>query len=105
MILIGFTWIFIAMAVGLITPYVFRGPWAEHGPSSMFAASVGAFLGGSVGAAISAGPHGYTSTSEMPTTLGLTLSVVGGALAFAMYAADVRRQARPPAERAARPHG
>ena len=90
MLLIGFTWIFIAVAAGLVAPYVFRGPWAEHGPTAMFAASVGAFLGGSVGAAISAGPHGYTSVSEMPTTLGLTLSVVGGIVAFAMYVADVR---------------
>jgi uncharacterized membrane protein YsdA (DUF1294 family) len=70
----------------------------------MFAASVGAFLGGSIGAAMSAGPHGYTSTSEMPTALGLTLSIVGGVLAFAMYAADARRQARPREEREARPH-
>jgi hypothetical protein len=103
MLLIGFTWIFIAMAAGLVAPYVFRGPWAEHGPAAMFAASVGAFLGGSVGAALSAGPVGYTSTSEMPTTLGLIFSVVGGALAFGMYAADARRQARLPADRPAPP--
>ena len=90
MLLIGFTWIFIAVAAGLVVPYVFRGAWADHGPTAMFAASLGAFLGGSVGAAISAGPHGYTSTSEMPTTLGLTLSVAGGIVAFAMYVADVR---------------
>jgi len=90
MLLIGFTWIFIAMAAGLAAPYVFRGPWADHGPTAMFAASFGAFLGGSVGAAFSAGPHGYTSESAMPTTLGLTLSLLGGIVAFAVYAMDVR---------------
>jgi hypothetical protein len=105
MVLIGFTWIFIAMAAGLVAPYVFRGPWADHGPTAMFVASVAAFLGGSVGAAISAGPHGYTSVSEMPTTLGLVLSILGGAIGFAMYAADVRMQEKPPADRTARPNG
>jgi hypothetical protein len=103
MLLIGFTWIFIAVAAGLVAPYVFRGPWAEHGPTAMFAASVGAFLGGSVGAAISAGPHGYTSVSEMPTTLGLILSVVGGIVAFGMYTMDVRMQTRPQPDRDFRP--
>ena len=90
MLLIGFTWIFIAIAAGLVAPYVFRGPWADHGPTAMFAASFTAFLGGSLGAAFSAGPHGYTSVSEMPTALGLILSVVGGISGFAMYAMDVR---------------
>ncbi|MBO0697049.1 MAG: hypothetical protein J2P46_01520 [Zavarzinella sp.] len=90
MILIGFTWVFIAIAAGLVTPYVFRGAWADHGPTAMFAASFVAFLGGSVGAAMSAGPHGYTSVSEMPTTLGLTFSILGGIIGFAIYAMDVR---------------
>jgi hypothetical protein len=103
MILIGFTWVFIAVAAGLVALYVFRGPWADHGPTSMFAASVGAFLGGSVGAAISAGPHGYTSVSEMPTTLGLILSIACGIIAFAMYAADVRINERLYAEDNAHP--
>jgi hypothetical protein len=93
MLLIGFSWIFIAVAAGLLTPYFLPGVWADHGPTAMFAASVGAFLGGSIGAAISAGPHGYTHVSEMPTTLGLILSVAGGIVGFAGYVIDVRRNA------------
>lgn len=104
MLLIGFTWIFIAVAAGLVIPYVLPGPWAEHGPTAMFAASVGAFLGGSVGAAISAGPHGYTSVAEFPATLGIALSIVGGVVGFAMYVMDVRRVANPPAPPADRRH-
>jgi hypothetical protein len=91
MLLIGFTWIFIAVAAGLVAPFVFRGPWADHGPTAMFAAGAAAFLGGSIGAAIAAGPHGYTSVAEMPATLGIILSIVGGVIGFAAYAMDVRQ--------------
>jgi hypothetical protein len=94
MLLIGFMWIFIAVAVGLLVPFVLRGPWADHGPTAMFAASVGAFLGGSIGAAIVAGPHGYTSVSEMPATWGIVLSIVGGLIGFAGYVMDVRRNTK-----------
>ena len=93
MLLIGFTWIFIAVAAGLLSPYFLPGVWADHGPTAMFAASVGAFLGGCVGAAIVAGPHGYTSVSEMPTTWGLALSVAGGIVGFAGYVVDARKNA------------
>ena len=104
MLLIGFMWIFIAVAAGLVAPFFFRGPWADHGPTSMFAASVGAFLGGSVGAAISAGPHGYTSVAEFPATLGIALSIAGGIVGFAMYVMDVRKAANPPAAPGDRKH-
>ena len=104
MLLIGFMWIFIAVAAGLAAPYFFRGPWADHGPTAMFAASFMAFLGGSVGAAISAGPHGYTSVAEFPATLGIALSIVGGVVGFAMYVIDARKSAIPPAPPADRKH-
>ena len=104
MLLIGFMWIFIAVAAGLLVPFVLRGPWADHGPTAMFAASVGAFLGGSVGAAISAGPHGYTSVAEFPATLGIALSILGGIAGFAMYVIDARKAANPPAPPADRKH-
>ena len=93
MLLIGFMWIFIAVAAGLLTPLVLRGPWADHGPTAMFAAGAVAFLGGSIGAAIVAGPHGYTSVAEMPATWGIILSIVGGIIGFAAYVMDVRQNA------------
>ena len=44
MLLIGFTWIFVAMAAGILVSFVVRGPWEAAGPAAIMVAAVAAFF-------------------------------------------------------------
>jgi hypothetical protein len=91
MLLIGFTWIFVAMAAGILVCFVFRGrPWEDTGPASILVAAVGAFFG-SFFAAYAFSPLGDPSSPAV--VAGVICSLIGGFGAFGLYVMDVRRRA------------
>jgi FtsH-binding integral membrane protein len=90
MLLIGFTWIFVAMAAGILVCFVFRGrPWEDTGPAAIMVAAVGAFFGSFVAAYVFS-PIGDPSSPAVGA--GVICSVLGGFGAFALYVIDVRRR-------------
>lgn len=94
MILIGFTWVFVATAAALLITPVTRGRWEDHGPTVMMVAATGSFFGGMLGAAISNGIDGYGPASGTPATLGVLLSIAGGLAGFVAYVVDVKKRVR-----------
>jgi drug/metabolite transporter (DMT)-like permease len=93
MLLIGFTWIFVAIAAGILVRFLVPGPWEASGPLAIMVAAVGAFFG-SVFASLAFTPPGRFEDPSSPAMIpGIVLSLVGGFGAFAAYAYSVRRQA------------
>lgn len=91
MLLIGFMWIFVAMAAGVIVCFVFRGrPWEDTGPAAILVASVGAFFGGFF-AAYAFSP--LSDPSSPAIGAGIICSLIGGFGALALYVIDVKRRA------------
>jgi hypothetical protein len=89
MLLIGFTWIFVAMAAGILVRFVVRGPWEAAGPAAIMVAAVGAFFG-SFFAAYAFSPLGDPSSPAVGA--GIICSLLGGFGAFALYVIDFRRR-------------
>jgi hypothetical protein len=94
MLLIGFTWIFVAIAAGLVVRYVIPGPWDHTGPLAIMVASVGAFFGSVFASLLFTPPGRYEDPSSPAMGPGIVLSIIGGLVAFGMYAFDARRQQR-----------
>ena len=92
MILIGFTWIFVAIAAGLVVRYVIPGSWDHTGPLAFMVAGFGAFSGSVVASLLFTPPGRYEDPSTPAMVPGIVMSIVGGLLAFGLYAFDARRQ-------------
>jgi hypothetical protein len=93
MILIGFTWVILSTVLSLIVKMVLPGRWEDHGPNAMLVTAAGAFMGGILGGILYDGINGYGPPSNSEATVGVVLSILGGLVAFAGYAVDVRRRA------------
>jgi hypothetical protein len=90
MLLIGFTWIFVALFVAFIVKYCIPGPWDQAGPISVMVAGTGAFFGSVLSYTIYTPPG--TDPSSPAIVPGIVFSIVGGLLAFGMYAGYARKQ-------------
>jgi hypothetical protein len=93
MLLIGFVWVFVGMAALVLAKPLVPGRWEDSGPAAMMTASLGSFLGGSIGVFALEGPNGYGPAAST-ATLGVVLSIIGGVIGLAVYVVDARRQAR-----------
>ena len=93
MLLIGFTWIFVAMAAGILVRFVVRGPWEAAGPAAIMVAAVGAFFGSVFASLVFTPPVPSEDPSSPAIVPGIIFSVLGGFGAFAAYIFDFRRRA------------
>jgi len=93
MLLIGFTWIIVALAVGIVVRYVIPGrTWDHTGPLAIMVASTGAFFGSLFSYFVFTPPGRFEDPSSPAIVPGIILSIVGGFGAFAAYAYSERRQ-------------
>lgn len=93
MLLIGFTWILVALAAGVLATYVMPGrPWDHVGPLAIMVASVGAFFGSLFSYSVFTPPGRFEDPSSPAMVPGIILSIVGGFGAFAAYAFSERRK-------------
>ena len=93
MLLIGFTWIFVAIAAGILVHYLLPGSWDQTGPLAIMVASVGAFFGSVLSSLVFTPPVPTEDPSSPAMVPGIILSILGGFGALALYVVDVRRRA------------
>jgi drug/metabolite transporter (DMT)-like permease len=93
MLLIGFTWIFVALAAGVLATYAVPGrTWDHVGPLAILVASTGAFFGSLFSYFVFTPPGRLEDPSSPAMVPGIILSLVGGFGAFAAYAFSERRK-------------
>ena len=80
MLLIGFTWIFVALFVAFIVKYCIPGPWDQAGPISVMVAGTGAFFGSVLSYFIFTPPFLLEDPSSPAIVPGIVFSIVGGLL-------------------------
>jgi hypothetical protein len=93
MLLIGFTWIFVAIAAGILVHYLLPGSWDTTGPLAIMVASVGAFFGTVLASLVFTPPGRLEDPSSPAMVPCIVLSLLGGFGAFGLYVFDVRRRA------------
>lgn len=94
MLLIGFVWCLVGVAVAIVSRSFVPGRWEDSGPVAMLVASSGAFVGGTTVVFLAEGRDGYGPPAINGTMMGIVGSLVGAAVAFGMYVADARRTAK-----------
>ena len=92
MLLIGFTWIFVPLFVALIVKFCIPGPWDQAGPIAFMVAGTGAFLGSVLSYFLFTPPGRFEDPSSPAIVPGIVFSILGGLLAFGMYAGYARKQ-------------
>jgi len=93
MILIGFTWIFVALAAGFLATSAMPGrTWDHVGPLAIMVASTGAFFGSVLAYFLFTPPGRFEDPSSPAIGAGVLFSILGGLGAFGAYAFSERRQ-------------